>query len=166
LIRVVVDDLGFLEVDAVVRPANDTLEPVSSASVRLDHLAGEELRSQRRVHAALEVGSAVVTAGGDLAAPFVLHIVIRSQAENVTRAALARALSSAWHRAAEWELARVALPLVGTGAGQLSPEDAVVLLVESLQQVEAGGHPQDVLLVVDGEREREEVEGLVSRASS
>ena len=40
MIRVLVDDLAFLPVDAVLRPANDTLDPTTPAISRLDHQAG------------------------------------------------------------------------------------------------------------------------------
>ena len=40
MIRIVVDDLAFAAVDAVLRPADEHLEPVSPESVQLDRVAG------------------------------------------------------------------------------------------------------------------------------
>ena len=62
MIRVVVDDLAFIEADAVLRPADAILAPVTPAVSRLDRLAGERFAEQRRVSTGLETGAAVVAA--------------------------------------------------------------------------------------------------------
>ena len=40
MIEVVVDDLAFLEADAILRPADDALAPITPAAARLDQQAG------------------------------------------------------------------------------------------------------------------------------
>ena len=92
VITVIVDDLAFLAVDAVVRPADESLAPLTSEGSRLDRLAGEGFAAQRRVTSPLQAGAAVVTGGGDLAAPYVLHAVIRDPQTPVDRATVRRAL--------------------------------------------------------------------------
>ena len=47
VITVIVDDLAFLAVDAVVRPADESLAPLTSEGSRLDRLAGERFAAQR-----------------------------------------------------------------------------------------------------------------------
>lgn len=163
MIRVVVDDLAFLEVDAVVRPADATLAPTTPAVTRLDRLAGERFAAQRRVTTVLEAGAAVVTGGGDLAAPFVLHVVIRDEGTEGGREVIRRALLSAWQRARDWGLATVASPLVGAGAGQLSVEDAATLLAETFPRPGEAEHPTELRIVVEREDERETVEAIVRR---
>ena len=60
----------------------------------------------------------MVTGGGDLAAGFVLHVVIADERGPAGRDRIVRrALVSAWQRAADWGLRRLAAPLVGAGAG-------------------------------------------------
>ena len=130
MIQVVVDDLAFVTADAVVRPADEALNPASPETTRLDRQAGERFAALRRVTTPLDAGAAVVTGGGDLAAPFVLHVVIRDSTRRTDRDVVRRALVSAWQRAADWGLASIATPLVGAGAGQLSLEDAATLLAE------------------------------------
>ena len=80
MIEVVVDDLAFLAVDAVIRPSNEHLDPVTPAMSRLDGQAGEQFAAQRRVQMPLDIGAAVVTGAGDLAAKFVVHAVIQTRA--------------------------------------------------------------------------------------
>jgi len=164
---VTVDDLAFVEADAVVRPATHTLDPASPAAVRLDQMAGAAFEAQRRLTAPLEVGAAVVTPGGELAAPLVIHVVIRSDDENPDQRSIRQALDSAWHRAAEWGLARVAMPLLGAGAGQLSLEQAARMLASSLEAAGTrGGKPSEVTVVVDRADEYAIVDGALGGAAS
>lgn len=165
MIQVVVDDLAFLEVDAVLRPANHTLDPASSVSTRLDRMAGATFADVRHVTAPLEIGSAVVTTAGELVAPFVLHLVISTDQINADRNSVERALSSAWHRATEWQLAKVAMPLVGSGAGQLSMETAAALLEGTLRSRPQMDYPTDVQIVVDRESDKDLLEGLLGGAA-
>ena len=165
MIQVVLDDLAFLEVDAVVRPANHTLDPASSVSTHLDQLAGQTFSTIRQVAAPLEIGSAVVTTAGELAAPYVLHVVISTDEINADRSTVRTALASAWHRATEWQLARIATPLVGSGAGQLSLEDAAELMRNSLESRSQVDYPNEVQLVVEREADKDMVEEILRRSS-
>ena len=113
MIRVVVGELGKEAVDAVLRPADATLAPVGAAAVRLDELGGEDFAKERRTATPLEAGAAVVTGAGALAAGFVLHVVVADERGAAGREQVRRALVSAWQRAGDWGLARVAAPLVG-----------------------------------------------------
>jgi O-acetyl-ADP-ribose deacetylase (regulator of RNase III) len=161
VIRVVVDDLAFLEVDAILRPADAALDPVTPAMSRLDRLAGDRFAAQRRVSTPLEAGAAVVTGGGDLTAPFVLHVVIRDPLAPVGREVVRRALLSAWQRCADWGLHRIGAPLVGAGAGQLSLEESAALLAETFSQ----GGPAELHIVVERQEEREMVEAIIRRTA-
>jgi len=163
VIQVVVDDLAFIQVDAVLRPADSALAPLTPSMSRLDRLAGERFAAQRRTPTQLEAGAAVVTGGGDLAAPYVLHVVLRDECSQVGRDVVRRALVSAWQRAADWALGVVAAPLVGAGAGQLSVEEAAALLAETFPRPGAADHPTELRIVVERDDERETVEGIVRR---
>ncbi len=160
MIQVVVDDLAFVTADAVVRPADEVLNPVSPETSRLDRQAGERFAALRRVTTPLDAGAAVVTGGGDLAAPFVLHLVIRDSSHRTDRDIVRRALISAWQRAADWGLGSIAAPLVGAGAGQLSLEDAARLMVETF---EAHRGAAELRIVLEREDDRALVEAIVQR---
>ncbi len=161
MIQVVVDDLAFVQADAVVRAADEHLEPVTPAMAALDRHAGERFAALRRVSSPLAAGAAVVTGSGDLAAPLVLHVVIRDQGALAGRDVVRRALVSAWQRASDWGLATLAAPLVGAGAGQLAAEEAAELLVETFPST--GAVPSRLSIVVDREDERALVAALVER---
>jgi O-acetyl-ADP-ribose deacetylase (regulator of RNase III) len=113
----------------------------------------------------LEAGAAVVTGGGNLVAPFVIHVVIRDSTSPVARAKVRRALVSAWQQAGAWGLARIAAPPVGVDGGGLSLEDAVGLLVETFPRGEAGEAPAELCIVVEREEERVAVEAILRRSA-
>jgi len=165
VIRVVVDDLAFLASDAIVRPATTRLDPTTPAVRRLEQVGGPEFTGHLRIQKELAVGAAVVTAaGGDLPAEFVIHAVIRSDTEPVTRDGVARAWQSALQRAQEWEFASLTAPPIGTGAGNLAIEDAAEVMVQVLK-AHAGNaaFPSDVSIVVETPEDREAFEAALKR---
>jgi O-acetyl-ADP-ribose deacetylase (regulator of RNase III) len=162
VIQVIVDDLALIQADAVIRPTDEILNPLSEVTSRLDQKAGPRFAEQRRLSAALKAGAAVVTGSGDLTAPFVLHVVIRDTDSGVGRDVVRRALQSAWERAKDWELGTIAAPLVGAGAGQLSLEDSAALLAETFPEDDRGC-PFELTIVVERESDRELVEAIVRR---
>ncbi len=83
VITVVVGDLPSLQVDALLRPAGESLEPLAAVASRLDAVGGQRFADQHRITSPLEAGAAVVTGGGDLVAPFVIHVVIRDSLKPV-----------------------------------------------------------------------------------
>lgn len=166
MIDVVVEDLAFMAVDAVLRPSSDTLDPVASASSRLDQLAGSAFAEERRIQSAMEIGSAVVTGGGNLTAPFVIHTIIRGDTSNATRDSVRRALTSAWQRAAAWGLDRIAGPPIGAGAGQLDLTDAAVLMAETFAaHCRHGRPPTSLQIVVERADDRDLIEAAVQRVT-
>lgn len=156
----VVDDLASLRADAIVRPATTRLDPTAAALRRLEIVGGAEFQERLRLTQELGIGAAVVTAGGgDLPADFVIHAVIRSDREPVTRDGVARAWLAALHQAREWEFAHISAPPLGTGAGNLPLEDAAEIMATGLH-----GHAGDVTLVVERPEEREVLEAALRRA--
>jgi len=166
VIRVVVDDLASVAADAVVRPTNGNLEAITPALRRLELAAGPSFRDLCRVQRELGVGAAVVTPGFDLAAELVVHAVIMTRSESVTKAGVRRAVTAALRQSAQWRIGTLALPPLGTGAGQLSPEDAADALLPALEEhVRNAEHPANVFIVVETDLEREIFETRLARGS-
>ncbi|MGH7531274.1 MAG: macro domain-containing protein [Gemmatimonadales bacterium] len=150
----VVDDLASLRADAIVRPATTRLDPTAAALRRLESVGGDEFQRHLRLSRELPVGAAVVTAaGGDLPADFVIHAVIRSETEPVTKDGVARAWRAALHQAQEWQFAHVTAPPLGTGAGNLALEDAATIMATILSQ-HGASWPADVTFVVERDEDR------------
>jgi len=168
VIRVVVDDLASYAADALVRPATTRLDPTAAALRRLEILGGEEFQNRIRLNRELAVGAAVVTAaGGDLPAEFVIHAVIRSETEPVTRGNVARAWLSTLHQAQEWEFGHLSAPPLGTGAGNLTLEDSAEIMATVLHAHQGGAQfPGDVSFVVERPEDQQVFEAAVQRAVS
>ena len=168
MIRVVVDDLASLPADAIVRPATTRLDPTAAALRRLETVGGAEFQNRIQLSRELAVGGAVVTAaGGDLPAEFVIHAVIRSDTEPVTRGNVARAWLAALHQAREWEFAHVSAPPLGTGAGNLSLEDAAEIMATALHaHLGTAAFPKEVSFVVERPEDREVFEAALKRTKT
>ncbi|HEV8266503.1 MAG TPA: macro domain-containing protein [Gemmatimonadales bacterium] len=168
MIRVVVDDLGFLPADAIVRPSTTRLDPTAAALRRLETMGGTEFHDRLRLSRELAVGAAVVTAaGGELPAEFVIHAVIRSDTEPVSRGGVARAWLSALHQAQQWQLAHLSVPPIGTGAGNLTIEDAAEVMVTVLHaHLGNAAFPTDVSFVVETPADREVFEAALRRITA
>ncbi len=165
MIRVVVDDLAFVDVDAVVRPATDLLEPTASALRHFDEIGGPRFKQQLQIRDPMAIGAAIVTDAGELASEFVIHAIIRSVSEQVSADGVRRALVSALQRAVTWQFGAVALPPVGTGPGNLPIERAAQLMCEVLRaHTEQEAFPSDVRIVVETEEEKTMFEHLLGTA--
>ena len=116
------------------------------------------------MHTELAVGSAVVTDAGDLSADMVIHAVVRSSETPVTGASVRQALISALQRASDWEIARLATPPIGTGAGNLLMEEAARIMVDVLvQAMSSTAFPRDVYVVVESEEDKALFETYLQR---
>lgn len=166
MIRVVVDDLASFAADAIVRPATTRLDPTTAALRRVEERGGAEFQNRIRLSRELAVGAAVVTAaGGDLPAEFVIHAVISSDTEPVTRGNVARAWLSALHQAQEWEFGHVSAPPLGTGAGNLTLEDSAEIMATVLHAHRgSSAFPADVSFVVERPQDQQIFEAVLQRA--
>ncbi len=154
--RVVVDDLAFVAADAIVRPTNTQLEPVSSALRRLDDVGGPAFRQHLVVTEELAIGAAVVTGAGDLGSDLVIHAVISGPGEPIDSRGVTRALENVLQRAKDWEVAHLALPPIGVGPGNLPIEESARLIAEALGvTATTARYPREVTIVVDREDDRD-----------
>ena len=166
MIQVLVDDLAFLASDAIVRPVTSRLDATTPAVRRLEKVGGAAFVDPLRLHKELGIGSAVVTGGGDLPAEFVIHAVIRSETEPVSKDGVRRAWASALRRAQEWEFTRLSAPPIGIGAGNLAVEDAAEIMTTVLRvHLAQSAFPADVSFVVETPEDREVFEAALKRSA-
>ncbi len=150
-----VDDIAFVDTDAVLRPTTAALEPTTKSLRKLETVAGAYFKKQISTQTELAVGSAVVTDAGDLTADMVIHAVVSSVDEPVTEGSVRQALNSALQRAGDWQIARIATPPIGTGAGNLLIEDAARIMIDVLNQATPTSvYPREVCIVVDNEEDK------------
>jgi O-acetyl-ADP-ribose deacetylase len=165
VIEVRVEDLAFYSGDAIVRPATATLGATTPLLRRLELAAGTALLEQLAHAEPLAVGSAVVTGAGDLPVDFMVHAVVSSATERVSREGVRRALRSALERVLAWQIAEVAIPPFGLGAGNLDIDESAHLMADELTRHRTtAAYPSRVTLVAESPDEALALEAAIARS--
>lgn len=132
-------DISDREVDAIVNAANSTLAMGAGVAGAIKRKGGVIIEEEAMRQGPVEVGEAVLTTGGNLAATHVIHAAVmgpdlKTDAEkiaNTTRAVLAMADK---HR-----ITSLALPALGTGVGHIPPPvSAEAMLKEVVAHLKGG----------------------------
>jgi len=156
MIDIRIDDLAFFEGDAIVRPVNAMLQATTPVMRRLEQAAGPALSEIVRLSQPLPVGAAVVTGAGALPVEFLIHGVVASIEERVTRATVRLALMSAMQRAVAFEIRTVAVAPFGLGAGNLDIDDSANIMIEVLtEHMGRSTYPSSVVIVAETDLELE-----------
>jgi O-acetyl-ADP-ribose deacetylase (regulator of RNase III) len=154
MIEVVRGDITTMPASAILRPVSAEWEPVSAVARRVELAAGPQLAEQCAKLGDLPVGSAVLTTPGNLATDFVVHAIVRSIDEPVNESTIYRALQNALRRCVEWGVESLNLPPLGTGPGNLEPEEAASVMVPVLlEHMRESDFPAKVCIVVESEYE-------------
>ena len=166
MIEVRVEDLAFYSGNAIIRPATATLGATTPLLRRLELAGGPALLDKLKVSEPLPVGSAVVTAAGGLSVELLVHAIVSSPTERVTRDGVRRAFRSALERARDWQLADVAVPPLGLGAGNLELEvSAEVMADELVRHIRMSSFPKNVTLVAETPDEASALEHAIARSA-
>jgi O-acetyl-ADP-ribose deacetylase len=166
MIDVRVEDLAFYSGNAVIRPATATLGATTPLLRRFELAGGAALLGQLRIAEPLPVGSAIVTGAGDLPVELLVHAIVSSPEQRVTRDGVRRAFRSALQRTRDWQIADVAIPPLGLGAGNLEIEESAELMAEELRaHYRASEYPRRVTLVAESTDEASALEHAVSRST-
>ena len=165
MIDVRVEDLAFYAGDAIIRPATSTLGATTPLLRKLELAGGRKLLDQLVVSEPLAVGSAVVTSAGELPAGLLVHAIVSSPTERVSRDGVRRAFRSALERALAWQMADVAVPPLGLGAGNLDIDQSALLMADELaRHLGAAAFPRRVTLIAETDDEAHALEGAIARA--
>jgi O-acetyl-ADP-ribose deacetylase (regulator of RNase III) len=113
----------------------------------------------------LAVGSAIVTGAGDLPVDLLVHAIVTSATERVSREGVRRALRSALQRVLAWQIAEVAIPPFGLGAGNLDIDESAHLMADELaRHCGTAPFPTRVTLVAETADEARALESAVARS--
>jgi O-acetyl-ADP-ribose deacetylase (regulator of RNase III) len=110
--------------------------------------AGETVERDAVHQGPAAAGTAVVTGGGSLAAPYVIHAIGVGHDLVADAGRLEAALGAAFDAAARLGLRRLALAPIGTERGVFTPDEAAALLVGVLLRRADAGDPLPASLVV------------------
>ena len=167
MIEVRVEDLAFYSGDAIVRPATATLGATTPLLRRLELAAGSALFDQLTLSEPLAVGSAIVTGAGELPVGLMVHAIVSSQTEAVSRDGVRRALRSALQRVLAWQIAEVAIPPFGLGAGNLDIDESAHLMADELaRHCGTAPFPTRVTLVAETPDEAHALEAALAGSTA
>ena len=154
MIKIVKGELADTDAVAVLRPVSSEWDPVTPATRRLEQAAGVTVIEECQKLEELPVGSAVITHAGELRAEYMVHVIVRSVFEPVSIAVVRRALQNGLRRLTQWGIDSVAMPPLGTGAGNLDPEDSAQEMIPMLlEHMNSDDPPRRVDIVVDSDYE-------------
>jgi O-acetyl-ADP-ribose deacetylase (regulator of RNase III) len=143
------DDLLTADVECVVRAVGSNLEPVTSLGRAVGAAAGADLEERIERMGELPVWGAVITPGGALRADFLVHVVVQSSEEPVTMSGVRKALVNGLRHACRLGVETMALPPLGTGAGNLDAEGAADVMIPVLREhLEREDYPKQVVVMV------------------
>jgi O-acetyl-ADP-ribose deacetylase (regulator of RNase III) len=141
-------EVGELEVDAIIVPANESLFMTNPLARSVKRLAGESVELEAVRQGPVEAGTAVVTSAGRLAAPYLIHAVAVGHELRADAGQLRSALDAAFGMAARLSLSRLAMTPIGLERGVFSVDEAAAQLQEVIEQRIRNGEPVPASLVI------------------
>lgn len=150
MIRVVLSGPTPVGSEAILRSMTSELYADTAFSREVELAAGDQVSRRLQAMGELPVGAAVVTPGGGHPAPFLIHVVLRSREEPVGAEAVRTGLTNGLRRARELGLESLALPPLGTGAGNLDAQESAAVMVPVLLEHHGSSpaHPGEVTILV------------------
>lgn len=134
-------DIAESTSEAVVNAANNHLWMGSGVAGAIKRKGGEAIEREAMAQGPVEIGGAVITSGGMLAARYVIHAAVMGQDLRTDAEKIRTAARSALALAEQKKIASVSFPALGTGVGGFSVFHCAKLLineaVDFLQKADA-----------------------------
>ena len=154
MIEVRQENLVTADVECILRSVGSKLEPLTAIGREVGVAAGEAVIERIEQMGDLPVGGAVITPAGDLSASFIVHVALQSHEEPVSAGVLRKALLNGLRHACRMGIETMAIPPLGTGAGNLDAEVAADVMFEVLRgHMEDEEYPREVTVMVITEYE-------------
>src|ERR671936_2380501 len=115
-------DITDWEVDAIVNAANATLAMGAGVAGAIKRKGGVIIEEEAIRQGPVEVGEAVLTTGGNLAATHVIHAAVMGPDLKTDGDAILTTTRAVLNVADKHRLTSLALPALGTGVGHVPPE--------------------------------------------
>ena len=148
------EDLVTADVECILRSVGSSLEPLTAIGRAIGEAAGEGLLERIEQIGDLPVGGAVITPAGNLAASFIVHVALQSHEEPVSVGGVRKALLNGLRHTCRMDIETLALPPLGTGAGNLDADVAADVMFEVLHgHMESEEYPREVTVMVGTEYE-------------
>lgn len=125
-------DITDWEVDAIVNAANSTLAMGTGVAGAIKRKGGVIIEEEAVRQGPIEVGEAVLTTAGNLAATHVIHAAAMGPDLKADAAKIGAATKSALQLADKHRITSIAFPALGTGVGGFPPAQAAEAMVTAV----------------------------------
>jgi O-acetyl-ADP-ribose deacetylase (regulator of RNase III) len=151
-LELVEGDITGIEVDAIVNPANERLQLGAGVAGAIREKGGPSIQEECNRIGGTPVGTAVMTAAGNLPARQVIHAVGPHMGEGDEDKKLANAVRAALALADRRGLRSIAMPAISTGVfGFPMDRAARVMLTEIHRYLQGGTKLERVVVCLRGE---------------
>jgi O-acetyl-ADP-ribose deacetylase (regulator of RNase III) len=132
-------DITDWEVDAIVNAANSTLAMGTGVAGAIKRKGGVIIEEEAMQQGPVEVGEAVLSTGGNLAATHVIHGAVMGPDLKTDGETITKTTRSVLALADKHRLTSIALPALGTGVGHIPPPiSADAMLKEVVAHLKRG----------------------------
>jgi O-acetyl-ADP-ribose deacetylase (regulator of RNase III) len=125
-------DITGQDVDAIVNPANSSLTMTTGVAAAIKRKGGVLIEEEALRQGPIEVGDAVLTPGGNLPATHVIHAAAMGPDLKTDADAIGRTTRAVLALADKHRLTSLAMPALGTGAGQVAPPVAAEAMLSAV----------------------------------
>ena len=142
-------DITSMNVDAIVNAANTELKLGAGVAGAIRTKGGPAIQEECDKIGTVELGEAVITTGGNLKAPYVIHAASMHLGGRTSEASLRNSVSKSLAIANEKGLKTIAFPAIGTGfAGFPMGECARVMIEEIAKHLESQTSSEKIYIVL------------------
>jgi len=135
-LEVLEGDITALEVDAIANAANNHLWMGAGVAGAIKRAGGEEIEREAVGKGPVEVGEAVATTAGKLAARWVIHGAVMGQDLRTNADLVRRTTESCLRVADELGAESLAVPAFGTGVGGFPLDECARIMVDAVRNYE------------------------------
>ena len=153
-LSVVEGDITALEVEAIANAANNGLWMGAGVAGAIKRAGGEEIEREAVAKGPIEVGDAVATGAGRLAARFVIHGAVMGQDLRTNGELIRTTTRRCLEVADELGVASLALPAFGTGVGGFPLDECARIMVDVARAFEPASLRRVVFAVFGVEAQR------------
>src|SRR5213080_5283315 len=125
-------DITDWEVDAIVNAANSTLAMGAGVAGAIKRKGGVIIEEEAIRQGPVEVGEAVLTTGGNLAATHVIHAAVMGPDLKTDGEKIAATTRAVLALAAKHRITSLALPALGTGVGHVPAAVSAEAMLEAV----------------------------------
>lgn len=136
-LEVVEGNIAELEVDAIANAANNQLWMGAGVAGAIKGAGGAEIEREAVAKGPIELGDAIPTGAGSLAARHVIHGAVMGQDLRTDAATIARTTTRVLEVADEIGARSLALPAFGTGVGGFPLDECAAIMVREARAYEA-----------------------------